>query len=114
MSVPVTANSEFVSIIVEALNIQSEKILYPAYYYEALHKKTISDPDTNEMLDIVLNNMAWDIGTLLHEELHLMDIVRLDVIRKENNVKGTYDSMKQLVDDSLLYIMEQFEEFQQQ
>ncbi len=113
MTVPNSADDEFVSIIVEALSIASEESVYPAYYVEALQGRYVSDPDTLEMLDYVLNNITWDIATLLNAEVGMMTIVRDAIVgERPDTVEKTYNEKRDDIQEALEYIMEQFEYFQ--
>ena len=114
MSIPISADPAFVSLIVEALSISSEDNVYPVYRVEALQGLYLSDTDSYEMLDIVLNNVSWDIATLLNEHFPMMTIVRFDVMNNPMNSQVTqaYNGMKSDIADALQDIMEAFDMFQ--
>ncbi len=114
MSIPITADPNFVSLIVEALSISSEDNVYPVYRVEALQGLYLSDTDSYEMLDIVLNNVSWDIATLLNENFPMMTIVRFDVQNnpKNSQVTQAYNGMKKQIQDELKNIMFAFDQFQ--
>ncbi len=114
MSIPVSANPDYVSFIVEALSIASSEHMYHVYEYDALQGNTVSDPDTVEMLQYVLNNITWDIGTLLNSELKLMSLARKDVISNPDGsqILKTYDEKKDDISDALERIMIAFDIFQ--
>ena len=117
MSIPISADPAFVSLIVEALSISSEDNVYPVYRVEALQGLYLSDTDSYEMLDIVLNNVSWDIATLLNESLGetpLMTIVRFDVLNNpsDSQVSQAYNGAKNDIADALADIMEAFDTFQ--
>jgi hypothetical protein len=114
MSVPVTADQEFVSLIVEALSIASEEHVYPAYRFDSLQGTGVSDADSIDMLDTILNNTTWDIATLLSTQISMIFAVRLDIINNPGNsqISQSYDTMKDDIQDSLEEIMEAFDMFQ--
>ncbi len=113
MSIPITANADVVSLLVEALSISSEMHVYPAYKHDALQGQATSDVDS--MFDIVLESVSWDIGTLLHSKVPFMDMVRIDVVNnpEATQIKTTYDSIAEDVAEALEEIMTAFDEFQE-
>lgn len=60
--VPVTADTEFVSAIMEAMASESATTVVPAYYDVALKTKMTRDNDSAEMLDIIFENRVFDLG----------------------------------------------------
>ena len=114
MSIPITADAGFVSLITEALSIASEANVYPAYRFDSLQGTGVSDADSIEMLDIVLNNTTWDIATLLSTQLHMITAVRTDVLGNPGNsqITQSYDAIKGDIADALENIMEAFDMFQ--
>ena len=53
---------EFVGIITEALNAESMREVYPAYYEIALKKKYSYDDESVKVLDMVVDNRVFDFG----------------------------------------------------
>ena len=63
ISVPVTASDlERTGMILEDLSAESRYTLQPVYYEINLRGKFARDDESQEMLDIILNNSAFDIG----------------------------------------------------
>ena len=63
LAVPQTvSDTEFVGIMTEALNAESRKQVYPAYYEVALKKKYASDDESVLMLDKIVNSRVFDFG----------------------------------------------------
>ena len=63
VSIPVTAsNLERTGMILEDLCAESRYTLQPAYYEVNLRGKYARDDESQEMLDIILANIAYDIG----------------------------------------------------
>lgn len=112
MSIPITANAEIVSLLVEALSIASEAHVYPAYKFDALQGTATSDVDS--MFDTVLESVSWDIGTLLHSKIPFMDMVRIDVLHnpQDSQIKNSYDAIAEDVQEAIEEIMDAFNEFQ--
>lgn len=53
---------EFVGVITEALNAESNKIVFPAYYEIALKVKYTHDNESVKMLDMIVENRIFDFG----------------------------------------------------
>ncbi|MCL2158850.1 MAG: hypothetical protein FWH48_05525 [Oscillospiraceae bacterium] len=63
ISIPATAqNLERTGMIIEDLCAESRYTLQPAYYELNLRGKFVRDDESQEMLEIILNNTAYDIG----------------------------------------------------
>lgn len=63
VAVPVTASdTERTGMILEDLSAESKYTLQPAYYEINLRGKFARDDESQEMLDIILSNTAFDIG----------------------------------------------------
>ena len=55
-------NLEFVGIITEALNAESYKTVFPAYYEVALKTKYTYDDESIQMLDMIVDSRVFDFG----------------------------------------------------
>lgn len=115
MSIPITADPDFVSLIVEALSIASEMHIYPAYKHDSLKGTGVSDSDSIDMLDIVLESTTWDIATLLASNIHMIDMVRSDVLKNPQNsqISQSYQAVSGDIEDALEDIMKAFDAFQE-
>lgn len=59
--IPVTCqDTERASIVMEALNSESYKLLIPAYYETAVKTKYTYDEESAEMLDLIFSNVVYD------------------------------------------------------
>ena len=62
-AVPKTVSDpEFVGIITEALNAESYKAVFPAYYEVALKTKYTHDDESVKMLDYIVDHRVFDFG----------------------------------------------------
>ena len=62
-AVPKTvSDTEFVGIITEALNAESYKSVFPAYYEVALKTKYTHDDESVNMLDYIIEHRVFDFG----------------------------------------------------
>ena len=63
MAVPITADAEFASIIIEALNAGSYKKVIPAYYENELKLKGArGDERAAEMIELISSGLSFDFG----------------------------------------------------
>ncbi len=53
-----------ISAVMEALSSEGYRIMRPAYYEDTLRTKLLSDPDSAEMMELVVNNIYIDAGIL--------------------------------------------------
>ena len=60
-------NLEFVGIMFEALNAESYKTVYPQFYDVALKNKYSQDPDSANMVDIVMQGANMDFSFMFGE-----------------------------------------------
>lgn len=63
LAIPKTVtDTEFVGVITEALNAESNKIVFPAYYEVALKVKYAHDDESVKMLDMIVDGRIFDFG----------------------------------------------------
>lgn len=63
LGIPKTVSDlEFVGIITEALNAESHKTVFPAYYETALKVKYSYDDESVKMLDMIVDSRVFDFG----------------------------------------------------
>lgn len=86
MCMPITVpDSEFVSIITEALNMEAEKTVWPAYYEDALRTKYQDDPTSFEMLDLLMAGRKADLGVAFNTDMGGVSMMFRRVIRSKEN-----------------------------
>jgi len=89
LAIPVTAsNLGRTGMILEDLSAESRYTLQPAYYEINLKGKYARDDESYEMLDIILNNTAHDIGYVYNFGSFAGDIM----LRHGQNKKSDYAS----------------------
>ena len=109
-AVPMTAygNTEFIGIIYEVLCAESYKKVYPEYYDTALKGKYSSEPETAEMVDIIMSGRDFDFSFQFGETyfVRLPYLVRDMLLNNKTNVaseyKGKEKAMKKTIDNKLL------------
>lgn len=63
LGIPITCkDSDNITYFVEAMACESMYTLTPAYYDIALKNKYLRDPESEEMLDIILSSRTFDLG----------------------------------------------------
>jgi hypothetical protein len=62
MKTVLSSDLEFVGIVLTALNAESYRKVYPAYYDVALKNKYSEDPDTARMIDLVMEGRTFDLA----------------------------------------------------
>jgi hypothetical protein len=70
--VPITLDPddyEFVGIVMEALNAESWKTVYPAYYEEALKGRFSTDENMANMIELITNSRVYEYGILCAQSL---------------------------------------------
>lgn len=60
-----TSNDERLADILEAMAVSSRQYLLPAYYETALKDKIARDPETADMLDIIVESKTYDLSYLI-------------------------------------------------
>ena len=64
VSVPITSDPERTGLLLEALTYESRYTLLPAYYEINLKTKFARDDESKEMIDLILDNRLYDLGTI--------------------------------------------------
>ena len=102
MAVPLTADTEFTSIIIEALNAESYKNVIPAYYETDLKiKGARGDEQAAEVLDMISKGVKFDFGYIYGPYWNLISTVissdgknfASEYDKQEGSALKTYDSI---------------------
>ena len=57
-----TQNTEMIGVIIEAMSAESMYTVKPAFYNTVLKDKATRDAESVDMLDIIIDNMVFDVG----------------------------------------------------
>lgn len=96
--VSVADDSEFISIIYEALAAESYKRVYPVYYDTALKGRYSSDPTTSEMVDLIMDGRAFDFSFEFSDVFSRLPYLFRDLLVDENNnIASKYRSIAKTV-----------------
>lgn len=93
LTVPKTCGDvDMVSYITEVMNYKSREILFPIYYEETFQKQFSRDPESVEMLDIIMEGRWFDLGTMLHESLDAMAMRVRTLVQTQTSFQAGYTS----------------------
>ena len=108
LGIPITVSDpEMASIITEALNAESYKQLFPAYYDTALKVKYMRDEESIEMLDIIMNGRNFDMCVLFSSDLGQVTFMfRSLVAAKSTDFVSSFEKVKDGVQTRLSKIIE--------
>jgi len=117
-SVPITValeNTEMVSLILEALNIESYKNLYYTYYVEALQNKFTRDEESVAMIDIIVQGRSVDYAELFTDATNQMRWDLPTQVGKNQNFfvswhTKSYEKMGAALPEFFTEILERYEE----
>lgn len=111
LGIPVTVSDpEMVSIITEALNIESYKTLYPTYYKQALQDKFSRDEESIEMIDLLISGRNFDFCTLFSSNIPGMPwMFRTLVAANSNDFASAYAASEAAAQIELDRILEAYE-----
>lgn len=91
-------NLDFASFVTEAMNIEADNYMVPAYLTQSLQGKFATDETALYMLDLLMEGRRQDFGTLFQTSLDNVSCwMRWVVASKENN-------MAQYIDDRFDYM----------
>ena len=78
-------DTEFTGIITEALCAESYRSVVPKYYDVVLKSKTSRDEESAEMIDIIRDNLTFDIGYLCSSTLSGIGHIFVNLLRNNSN-----------------------------
>ena len=111
IAIPVTAsNLERTGMILEDLSAESRYTLRPAYYEVNLRGKFVRDDDSQEMLDIILNNTAHDIGYIYDFGGFAMSIIHYGRDRRADYASA-FERMQERMLRDIERMIERYESF---
>ena len=96
LGVPISVpDAEFVSVIAEALNIEAEKYMYPAYYEDALQDKYKRDEETVEFLNLLMDGRTTDLSVLISINISGVNMMFRDIVNMKENLISSYCDSKE-------------------
>ncbi len=111
LGIPVTvSNTEMVSVITEALNVESYRTMFPTYYEGALQHKYARDPMAIEMLNLLMDGRTFDFNTLFSEQIGIAWLFRDAVNSKNRDYSSRYTKKEKVIDRMLGLVLDAYEE----
>ncbi len=90
------------SAVLECMASEGHKLVRPAYYESALRYKYMKDPESWEMMDIIIDNIYIDAGIIYTAALSSFhDEFRQIMTRKTNTVSSSYKAKARAADRAL-------------
>jgi len=109
LSIPVSAlDLERTGMILEDLSAESRYTLQPAFYEINLRGKYARDDESQEMLDIILSNAAYDIGYVYNFGNFANTIIYFGRDKK-SNYASTFEKMQGAVEKAIVKTIEAYE-----
>ncbi len=106
---PLTSAPEidFVSTVFEAMAAESYKMVYPAYYDQALKGKYSSDATTAEMVELIMAGRAFDFSFQFGESCfqRLPYLIRDHLVNNNPNLASAYKKLEKALGKSLTKIL---------
>ena len=112
LCVPTTIQNraDEVSAILEALSSTSYRLVKPAYYETTLRTKIAQDPQSAEMMDVVIDNIYIDAGIIYTNALSSFhDKFRQIMGTKKNTVVSDYARLSKSADRALQKMVEKLD-----
>ena len=105
VSVPTTVTGERLdemSAVLEALCSTSYKTLKPAYYETTLRMKIAQDPESADMMDLIVNSIYIDAGIIYTRALSSFHATFRGIMQnKKNTVTSSYKSVERSAEKAL-------------
>ncbi len=106
LGIPTTAkDTDFISMITEALAAETYLSVYPAYYDVALKAKYSQDKATASMIDLITTNASFDVSFMYGTYLEELPYMFRDCLNnKTTDIASKYASVKSQIEAALQQI----------
>jgi hypothetical protein len=113
LGVPKTVSDpDFISVITEALNVESYRTMFPTYYEEALQHKLARDPLSITMLNLIMDGRTFDFVTLFHKQMPTIAMLfRYTVNSKSDTFSSQFASVERGTRSYLSLIAEDYRRY---
>ena len=109
VAIPTTAQGERLdelSAVLEALSSTGYQIVKPVYYEETLRTKIVHDPQSSEMMELIINSLTTDSGIFYTDALYgFQNAFRDIILSKQNTVTSTYKKSIKILENRLTNMM---------
>lgn len=93
-------------IILEELAYMGDVVLTPAYYEKTLHGQYVRDEESSEMLDIIFDNLVYDMGVYYNVGTYKDQLT--SIVRLGTNITTVYESFRPSAEAKVEAINEKF------
>jgi hypothetical protein len=109
--IPATsADKEFVGIITEALSAENNRSVIPVYYNIVLKDKLSRDLETSEMIDIIRDNLKFDLGYMNSYYFNGLGHIFVNLIRKNSSdIASEFAKVEPAVNAKIATMMEAYQ-----
>lgn len=97
---------ENVGLLLEALSVESNKSVLPAYYEKTLKGKYARDDDSMKMLEIILDSSFYDLGVSIWPNVTLNILMENVFLNMNNTISSTIAGMKDNVASKISDVIE--------
>lgn len=103
LPIPNVDNLDFIGVIYEALSAESYKTVYPVYYDEGLKGRYSEEPETAEMVDLVMQGRNFDLTFQYGDSVfqRLPYLIRDMIIENKNELASTYAGFQKVLKKSI-------------
>jgi hypothetical protein len=102
---------EMATLLLEAINYEAEKTMYPVYFEESLKSKYVSDERAIKMLELLLEGRTADFGTLLQNNLDNISVwFRWMVQSKDRDSKTYVDNYRESITAKIEAVIDKYRE----
>ena len=102
------SDPEFSAYMVEAISCESKNYLTPAYMEVNLKSKDAKNDEDLEMLEIIFNNIKYDIGEV-YDFGKIKSTLYGMVQSGDSNIVSKLDSLKDSIDSEIETLIDQYE-----
>ena len=112
LGIPITVTDpEMVSIITESLNVESYRTLFSVYYEQALQNKYSRDPESIEMINMLMEGRNFDFSTLFAGQITGMSTLFRTVINSKNaDFASNYAKIAKVAKKGLEKVLKAYED----
>lgn len=99
--IPVNADFDRSTIVLEYLNYASEQLIIPAYWEMALNKRAADAPQDSEMMYIVKDALWYDFVTFYNHVIPMRDAVASLINNRNSRIANWWKSNKETYQQEL-------------
>lgn len=106
--IPVNADFDRSTIVLEYLNYTSEQLIIPAYWETALNKRAADAPQDSEMMYVVKDALWYDFVTFYNHIIPMRDAVASLINNRNSRIANWWKSNKDTYQSQLEKVLEDY------